>query len=539
MRQMFLLFFLFFSTVFLAAQPDWAARPADFDYNMALLGVIIFDGEESVDPDDMVAAFVGDVCRGVAKPSLFPLTGRYTFGMTIYGSMSGEKLVFKAYDASQDQMFDIEETYHYEIDGVIGDDMNPEELHAVIEGGYVLTVNIDPLDGGTTTPEAGSHFYKQGDVVDLSAQPAADYEFVKWSGDVANSMNSRTTVTMDFDKTVTAHFARMTHQLTMVVAPENAGTVIPAEGSHEYNAGEVVSISAEPAEGYYFSDWIGGVEEPTNPTTTVTMDEDKVIIARFKLLTYNLNMQVQPEEGGTTEPPAGEHSYPRDEVVDISATPAEGYKFLEWQGDVDDATAQSTSVLLNSNKSVTAVFEEIQPEMVTLAISADPADGGTTTPAPGSYNFQVNTIVQISATAESGYIFDKWEGDVEDAASAVTTVRMQESKEVVAIFKTESSVRADASPPTEYALGQNYPNPFNGVTRIQFSVPTQTFVRLDIIDMNGKTVRQLVHGERGAGTYDVLWDGMDETGDLSATGIYMYRLNADDFRETKKLLLVK
>ncbi|UCD64099.1 MAG: T9SS type A sorting domain-containing protein [Candidatus Zixiibacteriota bacterium] len=88
--------------------------------------------------------------------------------------------------------------------------------------------------------------------------------------------------------------------------------------------------------------------------------------------------------------------------------------------------------------------------------------------------------------------------------------------------------------PGEFSLGQNYPNPFNPATDIQFTLPHATHVKLEVFNIMGQRVSTLVDRQMGAGTHSVTFDG----GQL-ASGTYLYRLQAGDKVETKKMSLVK
>ncbi len=122
---------LFLLGKLLATQPDWSVNVPDFEFNMSLIGVVLFDDIESNDPNDIIAAFVGDEIRGVANPTYFPITERYTFGMPIYSNVtSGEIIAFKAYDASEDVIYDIYESLEFVPDAIIGNDLTPEVFHA-------------------------------------------------------------------------------------------------------------------------------------------------------------------------------------------------------------------------------------------------------------------------------------------------------------------------------------------------------------------------------------------------------------------------
>jgi hypothetical protein len=93
--------------------------------------------------------------------------------------------------------------------------------------------------------------------------------------------------------------------------------------------------------------------------------------------------------------------------------------------------------------------------------------------------------------------------------------------------------------PKEFALLQNYPNPFNPGTKINYQLPAAEQVSLGIYNVLGQKIRTLVNEFQQAGSYDVYWDGKDETGKAMPVGIYIYKLQAGDFSDMKKMQLVK
>ena len=93
--------------------------------------------------------------------------------------------------------------------------------------------------------------------------------------------------------------------------------------------------------------------------------------------------------------------------------------------------------------------------------------------------------------------------------------------------------------PKACSLVQNYPNPFNPTTTIEYNVPTRTHVTVEIFNLLGQHVRTLVDELKSAGSYKAEWNGTDATGKSVSTGVYLYRLKAGDFVETKKMLLLK
>jgi len=93
--------------------------------------------------------------------------------------------------------------------------------------------------------------------------------------------------------------------------------------------------------------------------------------------------------------------------------------------------------------------------------------------------------------------------------------------------------------PYKFELSQNYPNPFNPVTTIEYSVPSRTEVTIEIFNVLGQKVRTLVSDTKAAGSYRIEWSGTDESGRSVSTGVYLYRFQAGDVVQTKKMLLLK
>ncbi len=96
-----------------------------------------------------------------------------------------------------------------------------------------------------------------------------------------------------------------------------------------------------------------------------------------------------------------------------------------------------------------------------------------------------------------------------------------------------------SSKPNDFSLSQNFPNPFNPQTSIRYALPENADVKLAIYNVLGQRVKTLIEGHETAGYNTVWWDGKDENGDQVASGIYFYRLQADEFSEIKKMMLVK
>jgi hypothetical protein len=88
--------------------------------------------------------------------------------------------------------------------------------------------------------------------------------------------------------------------------------------------------------------------------------------------------------------------------------------------------------------------------------------------------------------------------------------------------------------PAEFLLTQNYPNPFNPSTKIKYSIPQSSQVTIKVFDILGNEIETLVNEDKPAGTYELTWYA-----EQLPSGIYFYKLQAGNFIETKKMILLK
>ncbi|MCC6964612.1 MAG: T9SS type A sorting domain-containing protein, partial [candidate division Zixibacteria bacterium] len=140
---------------------------------------------------------------------------------------------------------------------------------------------------------------------------------------------------------------------------------------------------------------------------------------------------------------------------------------------------------------------------------------GTVTPSKAGYDFTPSDRVYANVSAN--------QANQDFAASLILEVGEDDNNPV----------------PGEFCLAQNYPNPFNPTTTIEFSVPRRSQVVIDIYNQLGQTVRSLVDEEKTAGVYRITWDGTDTSGRPLSSGVYLYRITAGDFAQSKKMLLLK
>jgi len=93
--------------------------------------------------------------------------------------------------------------------------------------------------------------------------------------------------------------------------------------------------------------------------------------------------------------------------------------------------------------------------------------------------------------------------------------------------------------PTVFALHQNYPNPFNPSTTITYELPENSKIMVDVLNLLGQTVTTLTSGRQDAGVYSVMWDGLNQAGNEVPSGTYLVRMQAGEYNQTIKIMMVK
>jgi hypothetical protein len=206
------------------------------------------------------------------------------------------------------------------------------------------------------------------------------------------------------------------------------------QGNYVFSA--TVIVTAVPASGYVFDHWEGSGTF-SGDVATVFMDSDKLVTAFFTPSDsrHVISVSVSSPESGTVSltPSQPDDGYPVNTLVNVVAHAAPGYSFGRWQGALQGTSSQA-SILMDGNKSITAVFD---PGLTT---ACDPLSGGTLAlePPPAS-GYPPGTEVTITATAAAGYRFHHWSGDVSGPGNGATmTITVDAPKTVTAHFVEKS-----------------------------------------------------------------------------------------------------
>ncbi len=325
---------------------------------------------------------------------------------------------------------------------------NPSDQSVTIQ---IANAGISPVSFSITGTSCSPGTYTSYGVIALNWIPASSCEvtaiapsgssFTNWSD--GSTANPRTFVAPSVPTTYTANFgqsATTSYRLTTAANPTKGGTVSPASGS--YPSGTVVNLSATANSGYAFTGWTGNVANANSASTTITMNAAQSVTANFSAAsTVRVTVGTSPaglsfSVDGTTYTSKQNLNWTAGSSHTIATTSLQTSSgtennFTSWS----DGGAISHSVTApSSTTTYTASFNTSYQ----LTTAASPTSDGTVLPATGAF-YASGTVVNLSATANSGYTFNSWTGNVANASSASTTVTMSAPQSVVANFVSASA----------------------------------------------------------------------------------------------------
>ncbi len=185
----------------------------------------------------------------------------------------------------------------------------------------------------------------------------------------------------------------------------------------------------------------------------------------------------------------------------VGAALSEGFEvILSWQPNIENDFKYYTVYRLNNG----SIFENIGKTIETSFTDSDILTGN-------SYSYAV------TATDHSG--------------------NESEHSEIVTINIT--NIDKESRVPIHYYLSQNYPNPFNPITTIKYGILKTGDVKINIYDILGNNVKELVNRKLNEGHHQVIWNGTNKQNELVSSGIYYYQIVTENFQDIKKMILVR
>ena len=216
-------------------------------------------------------------------------------------------------------------------------------------------------------------------------------------------------------------------EITLSSIPEEGGTT---SGAGTFIQDSLINVVATPNFGYSFVNWTqDGVVVSTNPDYHFTMDGNRDLVANFTLQ-HVVTLSSNPVEGGMT---TGGGIYNLNASVTVSAIASAGYTFLNWTEGTNVVSQDANyNFTITGNRELVANFTENGVLQFTVDLSSSPTEGGNTI---GGGIFDLNALVNISASANAEYEFSNWtEGDIVVSQNANYTFMITENRTLVANF---------------------------------------------------------------------------------------------------------
>jgi hypothetical protein len=234
------------------------------------------------------------------------------------------------------------------------------------------------------------------------------------------------------DGTIVRIPTEITVQYELTVSTVGSGTTSVSSGW--YDAGETVSMTAQPSAGWRLDHWeLDGVDVGDDNPRSVTMDADHTVTAVFvQISQHTLTLSVTGS--GSTSPGPGTTAYDEGSTVSVDAQPSAGWTLDHWELDgVNVGTADPYSVIMDTDHTLTAVFMEIPPTQYQLTIGV--TGSGSTSPTPGTASYTDGSTVSVDAQPEDGWVLDHWELDGIDVGDADPyTIIMNTDHTLTAVF---------------------------------------------------------------------------------------------------------
>ena len=282
---------------------------------------------------------------------------------------------------------------------------------------------------GSVVSEPALASYRAGERVSLTATPSDGWRFSHWEGDFFGTA-AAVDVTVERNLSARAIFVVET-RLQLSTSVQGEGTIARSESSTGYAGGTVVGLTAIPATDWSFDHWELDAAG-SNVVTSVTMDGHRAARAVFTYTPAELVRVITAQEGsGTVTRIPNADSLLTGSRVTLTATPAIGWQFGHWEGDVAGVFSD-IEVTLTGPVSAIAVFEPIDG----FTLATEVSGGGTVVSNPSRDVHLTGGVVVLTAQPASGWHFDRWEGDVAGLSADLiqTAVTMTSDKVVRAVF---------------------------------------------------------------------------------------------------------
>ncbi|MBZ0244167.1 MAG: hypothetical protein K8F24_13180, partial [Bacteroidales bacterium] len=448
-NQAFLLLVAMLLLAFVSAdaQPNWVPIPNQL-YNMQVIGKLkMQDDTYSTNPEDLVAAFVGDECRGLAErvdgnPDLLFLS----IGSNV---ASGEALTLKAYLADEDLIVTLDNNLVFTADGQIGSVASP----------YIFLYNsVNPIitatagENGTISP-LGEIEVEFGEDQSFYIIPETGYMVtdVLVDGQSVGAVKQYNFTSVTQDHSIHASFETAIYWLAYVKWGE--GSFIGNTFQYVEHGGDGTPVEIVPGEGHFFMSWDDGVTD--NPRTELNVTQNMIIVATLGVYSYQLNYTAGAN--GSLSGETSQTVYYGEDGTAVTAIPDAHYDFSHWSDQITENPRTDENITGPIN--VQAIFV---PE--TYTITATAGANGTISPN-GNVSVSYNDTLVFDITPAIGYeVEDVLVDDLSiGAIESYTFEGVAENHTIHVSFKLANYTLTYLSQSTGYLEGETLQNvPYGG-----------------------------------------------------------------------------
>ncbi len=555
--------------------PNWRVSPLDYEYQMSVIGEVILTGSPSSDTYDIVGAFVDGECRGVASPQFVEETGQYLLFLNMYSNVQdGERLTFRLWDAEDaEEYWELSEDISFEANSVKGSVSAPLQFNS--EGDVAQHVQLnkgwtwftdhllnDPERKNINTILTDVKFNEGDRFISQSRFESWSDNTQKWvPGKLLFSPSETYHVNTDSSRIITLigkEIDPLNQQIT--IKPGNNWIGYPLRKNTPINIalsnlsateGSVIRNQTQFAEylGGDINQWFGSLQllrAGDGFIFSSTADDTATFSYQTDDQSQNLKKKEVPAiEMRNLQISNGVVSVGAKNTINKTSSSGSGSKFQSPSA--SDITETKSGALWQLsvfekqyNMPIVIGFEDIKTDSnwVLGAFINDQLSGLGTIHSNSLVGEMRSYLMVYSSTqsrqkvtfklinSETSEIIEL-EGETEfsftnTAGTLFDPVRLKPEQE--------------ADIPAEFHLSQNYPNPFNPSTTFNFSLPRKTNVGIEIYNILGRKVATLLQKEMPPGVHSIRWDA-GKTG--VSSGVYFVQMKAGNFRQMRKITLIK
>jgi len=362
---------------------------------------------------------------------------------------------------------------------------------------------LNKTGNGSVNHAYGTTLYNYNSVINLTATPDTNSCFVKWICNGIDSLNSSISITVDTTYQIEAIFS---NQAELDLTISGNGSINHVSGITQYSVGSVIELIATPDAHHNFLKWIVNGIDYLNDTLNLVMNNYYTVVSVFEPVKYELSLSIVGN--GQVNHQVGTTLYDYGSQVSLTAIANTGYSFEKWIVNGIDSLNPTIHIIMDTNYIVEADFDTLQYNF-SLSVTGN----GNVNHSLGTTSYHYGTIIQLTATPNENYHFDKWEINGVNNYSNPVQITIQDNMSVQVTFLYNTSVDEVINNTIKV-----FPNPVSNILSISSS--KNNLLKIEIFNELGQLIYyDLCHNAISYSVY---------TAEFS-NGIYFLRIFINNF----------